>query len=328
MSGEVESNQHPSKADTLDTDNSCTPKNEPMPEQGALHEMSRYPFSKQDRESLSSVSSDSGDVSNGHCCDIEEDGIVVIPEYNTPIIGYEVMEERARFTVFKIRVEHVESGRYWFVFRRYTDFARLSKQLKPRFPGLQLCLPPKRWFGNNFDPMFLEDRVLGLQTFVKNIMGHRDISKSAPVREFFCLDDPPEPLDTIEESRALCENLEEEVYRLNQQLQERDAEVELLRSEVDSLRHQNSLLLEALKQECSFASWASAALLRDRQQLLSSHAFGLHTLNLTLSSMADGSKEVAGQQDPTSVPAASEAGDSGDAPQSHRTEAENLQESR
>ncbi|XP_037558895.1 sorting nexin-16-like isoform X1 [Dermacentor silvarum] len=313
MSSEAETAQQSATADGLDTDNCATSKCEPVPPQGAAHEMSRYPFSKQDRESLSSVSSDSGDVSNGHCCDIEEEGIVVIPEYNTPIIGYEVMEERARFTVFKIRVEHVETGRYWFVFRRYTDFARLSKKLKPRFPGLQLCLPPKRWFGNNFDPMFLEDRVLGLQAFVKNIMGHRDISKSPPVREFFCLDDPPEPLDTIEESRALCENLEEQVYRLNQQLRERDAEIEVLRSELDSLRLQHGVLVKALKLECSLASWANAQLSRDRPQLPSSHAFGLHALNLTLSSMADGSKEVAGNQDPESCPATPEAGGGGDA---------------
>ncbi|KAH8019821.1 hypothetical protein HPB51_022555 [Rhipicephalus microplus] len=186
MSSDAETAQQSAAADGLDIDNCATSKSEAVPPQGPAHEMSRYHISKQDRESLSSVSSDSGDVSNGHCCDIEEEGIVVIPEYNTPIIGYEVMEERARFTVFKIRVEHVETGRYWFVFRRYTDFARLSKKLKPRFPGLQLCLPPKRWFGNNFDPMFLEDRVLGLQAFVKNIMGHRDISKSS-LRTLHCL---------------------------------------------------------------------------------------------------------------------------------------------
>ncbi|EEC05154.1 sorting nexin, putative [Ixodes scapularis] len=216
----------------------------------SLAQVGRYMYLKQDRrESLSSVSSDSGDVSNGreHLCDVEEENVVIVPEYNTPIIGYEVMEERARFTVFKIRVEHVESGRYWFVFRRYTDFGRLSKKLKPLFPGLQLSLPPKRWFGNNFDPMFLEDRLLGLQAFVKNIMGHRDISKSSPVREFFCLDDPPEPLDTIEESRALCENLEEKVYRLSQQLQERDTEIEVLRAELESLRLQQGVLVKALK---------------------------------------------------------------------------------
>lgn len=255
--------------------------------QDLSRDTARYSSLKQDRESLSSVSSDSGDISNGrdHFCDVEEEGVVIVPEYNTPIIGYEVMEERARFTVFKIRVEHVETGRYWFVFRRYTDFGRLSKKLKPLFPGLQLSLPPKRWFGNNFDPMFLEDRLLGLQAFVKNVMGHRDISKSCPVREFFCLDDPPEPLDTIEESRALCESLEEKVYRLSQQLKERDAEIEVLRAELESLRLQQGVLVKALKLECSLASWASAQLSRERPRYPESHAFSLHTLNLTLSSM-------------------------------------------
>ncbi|XP_064466766.1 sorting nexin-16-like [Ornithodoros turicata] len=208
---------------------------------------------RHNRESISSGSSNSGDTSSGrdHCCDLEDGAFVVTPEYNTPIIGYEVMEERARFTVFKIRVEHVESGRYWFVFRRYTDFTRLSRKLKALFPGLQLSLPPKRWFGNNFDPLFLEDRLLGLQTFIKNIMSHRDISRSMHVREFFCLDEPPEPLDTIEESRALCESLEEKVYRLTQQLQEKDAEIESLQSELSSLRMQQSTLAKGLKEDCN-----------------------------------------------------------------------------
>lgn len=68
----------------------------------SLAQVGRYMYLKQDRrESLSSVSSDSGDVSNGreHLCDVEEENVVIVPEYNTPIIGYEVMEERARFTV-------------------------------------------------------------------------------------------------------------------------------------------------------------------------------------------------------------------------------------
>ncbi|KAH6947159.1 hypothetical protein HPB50_017232 [Hyalomma asiaticum] len=112
---------------------------------------------------------------------------------------------------------------------------------------------------------------------------------------------------------ALCENLEEQVYRLNQQLRERDAEIEVLRSELDSLRLQHGVLVKALKLECSLASWANAQLSRDRPQLPSSHAFGLHTLNLTLSSMADGSKEVAGNQDAAGCPVASESGGGGDA---------------
>lgn len=227
-----------------------------MPHHSVTHatgpgtDFAQYSALRHDRESLSSGSSNSGDTSSGreHCCDLEDEGVcTTTPEYNTPIIGYEVMEERARFTVFKIRVEHVETGRYWFVFRRYTDFTRLSRKLKLLFPGLQLLLPPKRWFGDNFDPLFLEDRLLGLQAFIKNIMSHRDISKSAPVREFFCLSEPPEPLDTIEESRALCESLEETVYRLSQQLQEKNTEIEALRSELESLRLQQGVLTRVSK---------------------------------------------------------------------------------
>lgn len=99
-------------------------------------------------------------------------------------------------------------GDGWFVFRRYTDFLRLNRrvsrrirprhpelcsvddfwlylkfcccwclQLKSAFPGLRLVLPPKKWFGDNFDPEFLEDRLLGLQAYVTNITNHPDISQ-------------------------------------------------------------------------------------------------------------------------------------------------------
>ena len=44
-------------------------------------------------------------------------------------------------------------------------------KLKTEFPGLRFALPPKRWFGDNFDPVFLEDRQIGLQTFIDNIIG-------------------------------------------------------------------------------------------------------------------------------------------------------------
>lgn len=54
-------------------------------------------------------------------------------------------------------------------------------------------------------------------------------------------------LHTMLCTQALCENLEEEVYRLSQQLRERDAEIEVLRSELDSLRMQHGVLVKALK---------------------------------------------------------------------------------
>ncbi|XP_015416410.1 PREDICTED: sorting nexin-16 isoform X7 [Myotis davidii] len=45
---------------------------------------------------------------------------------STPtILGYEVMEERAKFTVYKIQVKK-NPEESWVVFRRYTDFSRLN----------------------------------------------------------------------------------------------------------------------------------------------------------------------------------------------------------
>ncbi|XP_063951377.1 sorting nexin-16-like [Lytechinus pictus] len=95
-------------------------------------------------------------------------------------------------------------------------------KLKILYPCFRLALPPKRWFGNNFDPIFLEDRLLGLQAFLNNITGHKEIRKSAPVKEFLCLNDPPGPHDSLEESRVMVESLEEVAYNLKRDLAERD----------------------------------------------------------------------------------------------------------
>ncbi|XP_060680373.1 sorting nexin-16 [Hemiscyllium ocellatum] len=144
------------------------------------------------------------------------------------MLGYEVMEERAKFTVYKILVKnHLDEN--WVVFRRYTDFSRLNDKLKEMFPGFRLALPPKRWFKDNYDPNFLEDRQLGLQAFLQNLVAHKDIANSTSVREFLCLDDPPGPFDSLEESRAFCETLEETNYRLQKELAEKQKEVEALK---------------------------------------------------------------------------------------------------
>ncbi|KAF3836128.1 hypothetical protein F7725_028686 [Dissostichus mawsoni] len=112
------------------------------------------------------------------------------------LLGYEVMEERAKFTVFKVLVRKT-SDESWVVFRRYTDFSRLNDKLKDMFPGFRLSLPPKRWFKDNYDTDFLEDRQLGLQAFLQNLVAHKDIANSQAVREFLCLDDPPGPFDSV-----------------------------------------------------------------------------------------------------------------------------------
>ncbi|XP_054840302.1 sorting nexin-16 [Eublepharis macularius] len=148
------------------------------------------------------------------------------------ILGYEVMEERAKFTVYKILIKR-NPEENWVVFRRYTDFSRLNDKLKDMFPGFRLALPPKRWFKDNYNPDFLEDRQLGLQAFLQNLVAHKDISNCLAVREFLCLDDPPGPFDSLEESRAFCETLEETNYRLQKELAEKQREVEALKKILD-----------------------------------------------------------------------------------------------
>lgn len=158
------------------------------------------------------------------------------------VLGYEVMEERAKFTVYKILVRKT-ADESWVVFRRYADFSRLNDKLKEMFPGFRLALPPKRWFKDNYDSDFLEDRQLGLQAFLQNLIAHKDIAQSQAVREFLCLDDPPGPFDSLEESRAFCETLEESNFRLQKELLEKQKEINALKKQLEE-KEQAILLLE------------------------------------------------------------------------------------
>ncbi|KAM8967324.1 sorting nexin-16 [Pelodytes ibericus] len=171
------------------------------------------------------------------------DGSEVQERPSTPtIIGYEVMEERAKFTVYKILVKK-SPEESWVVFRRYTDFSRLNDKLKEMFPGFRLALPPKRWFKDNYNYDFLEERQFGLQAFLQNLVAHKDIANCASVRLFLCLDDPPGPFDSLEESRAFCETLEETNYRLQRDLSDKQRELERLKK----LLHEKELHIQALE---------------------------------------------------------------------------------
>uniref|UniRef100_A0ACB8FF88 Sorting nexin-16 n=1 Tax=Sphaerodactylus townsendi TaxID=933632 RepID=A0ACB8FF88_9SAUR len=158
------------------------------------------------------------------------------------ILGYEVMEERAKFTVYKILIKR-NPEESWVVFRRYADFSRLNDKLKDMFPGFRLALPPKRWFKDNYNPDFLEDRQLGLQAFLQNLVAHKDIANCLAVREFLCLDDPPGPFDSLKESRAFCETLEETNYRLQKELAEKQREVEALKK----ILHEKEVYIDAME---------------------------------------------------------------------------------
>lgn len=111
------------------------------------------------------------------------------------------------------------------------------------FPGFRLALPPKRWFKDNYNADFLEDRQLGLQAFLQNLVAHKDIAHCLAVREFLCLDDPPGPFDSLEESRAFCETLEETNYRFQKELLEKQKEVESLKK----LLSEKQLHIDALE---------------------------------------------------------------------------------
>lgn len=162
-----------------------------------------------------------------HCNDILE-------QVQVPIVGYETLEERAKFTVFKLEVRK-NAYETWYIFRRYSDFERLRRQLHQSFPNLQLVLPVKKWFGDNFEMAFLDERKAGLQTFVNSILSNKEVKYSTIVRQFFCFDEPPGPYDSMEESRAMCESLEDQVYKLTTQLQEKGEKCRQLESELTLL---------------------------------------------------------------------------------------------
>lgn len=74
-----------------------------------------------------------------------------------------------------------------FCLENLSDQWKWLFQLATLFPGFRLALPPKKWFGDNFDPDFLEDRTLGLQAFINNITGHKDVCNRWEVKWFYCV---------------------------------------------------------------------------------------------------------------------------------------------
>ncbi|XP_013163511.1 PREDICTED: sorting nexin-16 isoform X2 [Papilio xuthus] len=150
-----------------------------------------------------------------------------------PIVGYEVMEERARFTIYKLKVEDDKRDQSWLVFRRYTDFVRLYTRIKSELPNVMLPLPGKRWFRDNFEPAFLEERVRGLQVFVNAIL--LKLPNHPVVREFFCLDEPPQVFTYQPEIQAVYGALEDSITNLKVQLKQKDATIMHLQRQLAQL---------------------------------------------------------------------------------------------
>lgn len=114
--------------------------------------------------------------------------------------------------MFKLRVENKTTGDCWYVFRRYTDFVRLCNKLKNTHPQIIQYLPRKRWLGNNFDPLFLEERVSKLQTLINYILSDTELANLHELQDFFCLSDPPMYTESSEESRVQNQKSIELIY--------------------------------------------------------------------------------------------------------------------
>jgi hypothetical protein len=172
-------------------------------------------------DSMSAMKTNSCDVNESH--------------YFVPIEGYEVLEQKSRFTVFRLRVEDLINDQKWLVFRRYTDFVRLNQSLIQLFPSYRFSIPSKKWFGSNFDPIFLEERQLGLQIFLNNIISLKEVTNSPPVRQFLCLDE--HKVSDFEFQRSHSSNSSQEsVHNLKSLLISKESEINALKQELNHLR--------------------------------------------------------------------------------------------
>ncbi|XP_037550010.1 serine/threonine-protein kinase Sgk3 [Nematolebias whitei] len=110
----------------------------------------------------------------------------------------EQRDKKKRYTVYKVIVS--VGPQEWFVLRRYAEFDKLYNTLRKQFPSMNLKIPPKRIFGDNFDPDFLRQRRAGLHEFIKRIVSHPKVCNHPDVKSFLLMDrrklsDPSEDED-------------------------------------------------------------------------------------------------------------------------------------
>uniref|UniRef100_A0A3Q0T4S1 Serum/glucocorticoid regulated kinase family member 3 n=1 Tax=Amphilophus citrinellus TaxID=61819 RepID=A0A3Q0T4S1_AMPCI len=109
----------------------------------------------------------------------------------------EQRDKKKRYTVYKVMVSVRQQE--WFVFRRYAEFDKLYNTLRKQFPSMNLKIPAKRIFGDNFDPEFIKQRRAGLHEFIKRIVSHPDLSSHPDVRAFLLMDKMEQISDASED---------------------------------------------------------------------------------------------------------------------------------
>lgn len=181
-------------------------------------------------------------VNNIHS-DLEE-----YEDLEAPITGHEIRAACKRHTVYKIYV-HQGEKQGWFVSRRYREFHKLRADLKKIFPAKEFTLPPKRYFGDNFEPRFLNSRRQGLQGFLYMITRQREVLKSPPVSEFLALYNPPSAYDDVGQCKAVIEQLEAELVKLRQAKTDHSTSISTSNGQIVELSNQKQAVLAALRYE-------------------------------------------------------------------------------
>eukprot|EP00004_Rigifila_ramosa_P003088 TRINITY_DN1323_c0_g1_i1.p1 TRINITY_DN1323_c0_g1~~TRINITY_DN1323_c0_g1_i1.p1 ORF type:complete len:1188 (+),score=274.51 TRINITY_DN1323_c0_g1_i1:282-3566(+) len=111
--------------------------------------------------------------------------------FDTPqatIINAEVVTHPKTHVVYQLKVQ--KGDQEWCVFRRYSQFDILHRQIKEAFPGCHVMLPPKRAF-NNFDRMFVEARWDALETYLSSLLAVHSIAVSDVMADFLSVDATP-----------------------------------------------------------------------------------------------------------------------------------------
>jgi sorting nexin-16 len=108
-------------------------------------------------------------------------------------------------------------------------------------------LPKKKWFGNNFSSGFIDNRIAGLQTFINTVLSDHEMRKCIEVRDFFCLDDPPNYSESIEDCKVIFEAQEETISHLKMQLKAKDEIILNLTHNLNIHRQQNEYLSSIIK---------------------------------------------------------------------------------
>ncbi|PFX31368.1 kinesin-related protein 1-like [Stylophora pistillata] len=175
---------------------------------------------------------------------------ISMPRIDSHILGKETLEQREKFTLYKIEVNNGQKS--WIIYRRYGDFVLLNKKLRRLFPEFRLHLPGKRFFKDNFDEGFIDKRQRGLEVFTNNLFGHRNLVLSDPVQRFYRLNNPPQPSENLEACQDYCQSLEHTLADLRQQLRDQTTELNSLKTElarVSYYRDENQHLNQNLQQQ-------------------------------------------------------------------------------